>query len=102
MAGRYQMWRHTDAAWEVRGRRKVFGFFIVEGEGGDVPDRWRKAAFNTRSDSAIASSLPHRSREEVAELSSCFLGVTTWGKVCGALGLDASSLPCRVDDEVDS
>jgi hypothetical protein len=38
LPGRHQMWRHIDAAWERRGRRRVYGMFIVEGEThGDVP-----------------------------------------------------------------
>jgi hypothetical protein len=35
LTGRHQIWRHIDAAWEIRGRRQVFGFFIVEGEDPD-------------------------------------------------------------------
>src|SRR3954462_8119530 len=30
LSGRHQIWRHIDAAWEIRGRRDVYGFFIVE------------------------------------------------------------------------
>ena len=28
MSGRHQIWRHLDAAWEIRGRRSVFGLFL--------------------------------------------------------------------------
>ena len=34
MPGRDQMMRHIDCAWEIRGTRKVFGFYLVEGDGG--------------------------------------------------------------------
>jgi hypothetical protein len=30
LKGRHQMWRHINAAWEIRGQRQVFGFFVVE------------------------------------------------------------------------
>jgi hypothetical protein len=29
LVGRHQIGRHLDAAWEVRGRREVYGFFVV-------------------------------------------------------------------------
>lgn len=67
LAGRHQMWRHLDAAWEVRGPRQVFGFFLVEGLAPDVtevPLPWREAAALTVSESVIESSLPHRGLRE--------------------------------------
>ena len=40
MAGRHQIWRHMDAAWEIRGRRLVYGLLIVEGDPtGMIPRR---------------------------------------------------------------
>lgn len=50
MSCRHQMWRHMDAAWEVRGRREVFGLFIVEGtspSSAEMPAKWREAAADT-------------------------------------------------------
>jgi hypothetical protein len=42
---RHQMLRHLDCAWECRKGRDVFGFFIVEGDGGGsavaVPPLWQ-------------------------------------------------------------
>jgi hypothetical protein len=37
LPGRHQMWRHIDAAWELKGRRRVYGFFIVETYNGAIP-----------------------------------------------------------------
>src|ERR1700733_9989689 len=44
LSGRHQIWRHIDAAWEIRGRRRVFGFFIVQSQDSDggLPPHWRK------------------------------------------------------------
>ena len=95
MPGRHQMLRHLDAAWEIRGGRSVYGCFIVEaipGDGVDVPGVWREAAEATRSDSAIAGSLPHRSPEEQAAIVSGFLGVTTWQAVVARFKLDPAVL----------
>jgi hypothetical protein len=95
MPGRHQMLRHIDCAWEIRRRKQVVGFFIVEGAGGlaEVPPRWREFATRTVSSDAIASSLPHRGPEEQREIAACFAGVTTWEKVCRELRIDISSLP---------
>jgi hypothetical protein len=30
--GRHQMLRYIDCAWEIKGKRQVIAFFIVEGE----------------------------------------------------------------------
>lgn len=94
MRNRHQMLRHLDAAWEVRGERPVYGFFIVEGPGGadaiDVSDQWRDFTTATVSQKAIEDSLPHRSPEERAAIAASFLGVTTWQAACRALDLDWS------------
>lgn len=93
MPGRHQMWRHIDAAWERRGGREVFGFFIVEGDAaGAIPPLWSQAARATLSEAAIESSFPHRNPDERAALRRCFLGVTTWQRVTDALGLPRSVL----------
>jgi hypothetical protein len=94
MQGRHQIWRHIDAAWERKGRRRVFGLFIVEGEPstGAVPELWMRAAQEAVSSTALSSSFPHRSAEERAEIVSCFLGVTTWQRVVQAFQLPQSTL----------
>jgi len=95
MPGRHQMIRHLDGAWEIRGKRQVIGFFIVSDEGGsdNMPAKWIDFAKNTTSPETLASSLPHRGSSEQNEIASCFAGVTTWGRVCRELGIDAKCLP---------
>jgi hypothetical protein len=95
MQGRHQMLRHLDCAWEIKGRKQVIGFFIVEGEGttDDVSDFWKKEATNTINQDAIASSLPHRGPEEQTAIANCFIGITTWQRICKEFGIDWNSLP---------
>ncbi len=88
MPCRHQMLRHLDGAWEVRGRRSVFGFFIVEGEETGAPAPWIQAAKQTVRDDVLRKSLPHRSDEEKAGITGAFLGVTTWRRVCSEFGVD--------------
>ena len=89
MSIRHQMLRHIDAAWEIRGKRKVFGFFIVEGESGtDIPIKWKEAALNTVSPKVISGSLPHRSIDEQRDIVNSFLGITTWQAICSEFKLD--------------
>jgi hypothetical protein len=89
MASRSQMLRHIDAAWEIRGRRDVYGFFVVEADDGTgVPANWVHAAVGTVSCDSIRSSLPHRSPEEQTEIAACFLGATTWQAIVAAFDLD--------------
>lgn len=68
MRGRDQMIRHIDCAWEIRGTRKVFGFFLVEGDGGAdavaVPPTWSDAASRIITDESLKMSLPHRTEGE--------------------------------------
>lgn len=93
MSNRHQMLRHIDAAWEIRGNRKVFGFFIVEGEsGGEIPIKWEKAARNTVSQATVNGSLPHRTIDERRDISNCFIGVTTWQAVCSEFKLDCNKV----------
>lgn len=98
LTGRHQIWRHLDAAWEIRGRRRVFGFFLVQGTppGGDVPPVWQQAFTDALEPSSLASSFPHRSATECKAIASCFLGGTTWQRVCSALGIEFADLPDRV------
>jgi len=97
MPGRRQMLRHLDAAWEIRGRRNVYGLFIVEATAGtsDPPAVWKEAATDTASAEAISQSLPHRSPEERDGIVRSFLGVTTWQAVCGEFTIPVDGLPQR-------
>ena len=94
MAGRHQIWRHIDAAWEIRGRRNVYGILLVEGEDDhQVPEKWLRAVENTLSEEGIEGSFPHRPSDEIADIRQCFLGVCTWQQVCGSFGIDFNELP---------
>jgi hypothetical protein len=48
LSGRHQIWRHLDAAWELRGRRAVYGLFVVENPNETpsaiVPEHWQQEA----------------------------------------------------------
>ncbi len=75
MPNRHQMLRHIDAAWEIRGKRDVYGFFIVEG--GSSTEAWSPqqcmdVCTATRSAEAINGSLPRRSPEEQKQIANCF------------------------------
>jgi hypothetical protein len=98
LRGRHQIWRHIDAAWEIRGRRAVYGFFIVEAAPGEtaVPQHWTDAAAACLTSDALRSSFPHRSEAEAKRISQCFLGVATWRQVCDRFRIDWRSLPDRV------
>jgi hypothetical protein len=100
MAVRHQMLRHLDAAWDLRRGRRVYGFFMVEGDGGEtgveVPAKWVEAARATVSPDALESSLPHRSPAERGAIADGFLGVTTWQAACRALGVPWEALPDRI------
>jgi hypothetical protein len=91
MPDRHQMLRHLDAAWEIRGRRAVYGLFIVEAKEeapGGVPTTWSDAVRLTRAMETLRESLPHRSTEEQEGIVRGFVGVTTWQAVCKRFGLD--------------
>jgi hypothetical protein len=97
LGGRHQIWRHLDAAWEVRGRRAVCGLFIVEGDAttmdGSVPEHWRTAAEQCLAPDALRTSFPHRSADEAAAISRCYLGITTRRQVCERFHIDWRGLP---------
>jgi hypothetical protein len=99
MSGRHQIWRHIDCAWEIKGRREVFGFLIVEGDGlnDQVPVHWMNEAQTTMSQESLTSSLPHRGPEEQEAIRHCFMGVTTWQRICKEFGIDWDSLPDVTD-----
>lgn len=94
---RDQMLRHIDAAWEIRGNRRVVGLMIIEGNKGkdavDVDAHWLAEASMTMSDDVVAASLPHRSPAERLAIRSAFLGVATWQRVCGKFNIPGTSLP---------
>jgi hypothetical protein len=80
------MLRHMDAAWDIRGGRRVLGLMIVEGQGGaeavTPTDHWLTQANEQVVLPTLVSSLPHRSAEEREQIADGFLGVTTWQRVC--------------------
>lgn len=95
---RDQMLRHMDCAWEVRGRRRVLGFYIVEEHEGTLPAGWRTCARDTVQEDLLRASLPHRSADERASIAAGFLGVTTWQEVCREFHLDPAGLPATIHD----
>jgi len=100
MPARHQIWRHIDAAWEIRGSRRVYGLFIVESPELEVPEPWRMVVRDTLAPTALEGSFPHRSAAETASISRCFLGVTTWRQVCARFALDFGALPDTVPASV--
>jgi hypothetical protein len=98
MAARHQIWRHMDAAWEIRGGREVYGLFIVEGSSNDraVPAVWQRAADEAMSGAALLGSFPHRSAAERDAIAAGFLGVATWQAVCQHFDIDYHGLPDRI------
>jgi hypothetical protein len=101
MPNRHQIWRHIDAAWEARGTRRVFGFFIVEGDKNAVPPVWRQVFRDCLSRDALAGSFPHRTDAEVRSLSDCFLGGTTWQQICDEFEIDRKHLLADTSSVVD-
>jgi hypothetical protein len=102
MPVRHQMLRHIDCSWEIKGSKKVYGFFIVEGDGGanayDVPERWIEASKSTISNETLKKSLPHRKPNEIKGIAESFLGATTWQAVCKKFGIDWKSLPDSAEE----
>jgi hypothetical protein len=98
--GRHVMWRHIDAAWEIRGRRRVFGFFIVPGQepDGGMPPRVEAAFGEALSETVLEANFPHRSTKERDAITACFLGGTTWNLVCKAFSISLASLPRTIHD----
>lgn len=101
MQRRHQMLRHIDAAWEIRGHRRVFGLMIVEGntlaDPCVVPPEWSRAVALETDPLTIASSLPHRGPEEQRAIANAFLGATTWHAVAREFELPDTVLPNTVD-----
>jgi hypothetical protein len=97
MSVRHQMIRHLDCTWEIKGSKQIFGFFILEGEGGgdaiDIPKHWINLLYETVNPEIITKSLPHRNIEEREKIANSFLGATTWQRVCAEFGIDWASLP---------
>ena len=86
---RHQMWRHIDAAWEIKGRRKVAGLLIVEGsDEHTVPEKWKASVKKAFDREVIIENFPHRSSREIENITNCFLGVTTWQIICREFGLN--------------
>jgi hypothetical protein len=98
------MWRHIDAAWEIRGRRRVFGFFIVPGQEADggapplVAAAFGEALSEAMLEAMLEANFPHRSAKERDAITACFLGGTTWNLVCKTLNISLASLPRTIRD----
>jgi hypothetical protein len=80
-----------DAAWEIRGEKRVFGLMVVEGRGGAdavTPDvHWLTEANSQVLEATLTKSLPHRGVSERHQIADDFLGVTTWQRLCAEFGL---------------
>jgi hypothetical protein len=100
MPMRSQMLRHMDAAWDIRGGKRLLGLMIVEGHGDAeavMPtDHWLTQANEQVLPSTLAASLPHRSVDERKQIADGFLGVTTWQRVCAEFGIGWP--PCKDTD----
>ena len=98
LTGRHQIWRHLDAAWEIRGRRHVFGFFVVEGHNSsiEVPALWQQVCRDAAGAASLNSSFPHRSAAERDEIAACLIGVTTWQRVCDNFQIPFETLPATI------
>lgn len=95
---RHQMLRHIDAAWELKGSRDLYGFFIVESnELEENFNKWIEYSETTINDYVLEKSLPHRSEKQRKSISEAFLGVTSWSRVCNELNINYDSLPNQVD-----
>lgn len=98
-AGRHQMWRHMDAAWEVRAGRPVIGLLVVEGPpDGSVPAVWVSATRALLTERALLDSLPHRDEATRIAIRDSFAGVTTWQRLSVLAGDDPAQLPDTVRD----
>ena len=91
MQKRSQLIRHTDAAREVAGGRRVLGLLLVEGESPDpilVPKRWSSASDEQLRPEFLVCSLPHRTAEERDIIAGGILGVATWQRVCQEFSIE--------------
>ena len=91
MEKRSQLIRHTDAAWEVAGGRRVLGLLLVEGERPDpmqVPGRWSLASDEQLRPDLLVPSLPHRTTEERDIIAGGILGAATWQRVCQEFSIE--------------
>jgi len=97
---RQRIWRHIDAAWEIRGRRRVFGFFIVVSEepAGRMPVEWRNFFREMESGRTLDANFPHRSSAERDALAACMLGGTTGQNLCTEFGISSAALPRTIHD----
>ena len=100
LSGRRPIWRHIDAAWEIRGRRRVFGFFIVPGGELDqsVPPVVEAECREALSETVLETNFPHRSAKEREAITRCFLGGTSWNLVCKTFNISLASLPRAIRD----
>ena len=92
MPCRSQMLRHMDAAWDIRGSKRVLGLMIVEGSGGasaiTPTEHWLKQVNEQVLARTLIDSLPHRSPDDRDRIANGFLGVTTWQNVCAQCAIN--------------
>ena len=93
LTGRPPIWRHIDAAWEIRGRRQVFGLYLVQGQESDgaLSPHWADAFREAVSGPVLEKSFPHRSTAERDAIAACMIGGTTWNLVCKTFDIPMAS-----------
>ena len=88
MPARHQMLRHIDAAWEIRGAKRVYGLLIVNEETPSYQDGgWKRDCESTWSDQVATASLPHRDAVERLNIAQAFVGMTTWQAIVREMSL---------------
>lgn len=88
MPTRHQMLRHIDAAWEIRGAKRVYGLLIVDEETPSFQSGgWEADCESTWGDKAVTESLPHRGPVERFNIARAFVGMTTWQAIVREMGL---------------
>lgn len=98
LPGRHQIWRHIDAAWEIKGRRVVYGLFVAESDGDAVTEEWLTFANDSIQAGVLETSFPHRGQKEREEISKSFLGAVTWRGICSQFSLSYDGLPDTLAD----
>ena len=93
MPSRHQMLRHLDCAWERRGPRQVYGFFVVEGAQDVIPEVWKDACSATIATNNLEASLPHRAPDERQAIAQAFVRVTSWQEICRVFEIAFGELP---------
>ena len=106
MRVRHQTLRHLDSVWDHLEGRRLYGLYIVEGEGGtsstQPPSTWHEAVESTISHEVLRGSLPHRTPDERSQIASALLGVTTWQAICDEFQIPRDVLILEVFDDTNA